>query len=325
MNPPVVLVTQPTIADEAKKLLAAVDARVSYLHQPPVTPEELCEIVSREGTTAIILRGSPPITREVIEAGKHLRIISKHGAGSDSVDLEAANERGIPVVVAAGTNADAVAEHALGMMLALARDLTFHDRNLRNGVWDKTSYLGREFRSRVIGIVGYGAIGRRVATLCQAFGCKVVAHSRTRPADLGDVEWEDDLDQLFRRADILSLHCPLSDKTRGMVNARSLALMKPDAILINTGRGKLVDEAALHTALTTGKLKAAGLETWAQEPVDPKNPLLQLPNVMSSPHIAPNTRETLVRLGIVSVTQALDYLRDGTLIEANMVNRPVRK
>jgi len=321
MSAPVVLVTQPTLAEEAKRLLAEANAKVTYLHLPPWTEEEIAEIVAREGTTAIVLRGSPPITRRVIEAGRNLRIISKHGAGIDSVDLQCADERGIPVVVASGTNAAAVAEIAIGMMLVLSRDLAVHDRNLRNGVWDKT-FLAHEFGARTVGIVGYGAIGRRVAELARAFGCRVIAHSRTRPTDLGGIEWEDDLDRLFATVDILSLHCPLTEKTRGMINARSLALMKPGAMLINTGRGKLVDETALHAALTTGKLGCAGLETWVQEPVDPKNPLLHLPNVISTPHIGPNTYETQVRLGKVAVQQVLDYLRDGTIDAANLVNRP---
>lgn len=323
MIAPVALVTQPTLADEATRMITDAGGRVSFMHLPPISEDDLCEALGRDAVNALILRGSPPLTRRVIESAKDLRFIAKHGAGIDSVDIEAATARGIPIVVAAGTNADAVAEMALAMMLSLSRDLPMHDRTLRAGRWEKGSYMGREFASRVVGIVGYGAIGRRTAQLARAFGCRVIAYSRTRPANLEGIEWVEHLDDLYRQADIVSLHCPLSEQTRNMINDRSLALMKPGAILINTARGKLVDEAALCRALSEGRLGAAGLEVFAQEPVDPRNPLLQLPNVISTPHIGPNTEETQVRLGKVTVAQIVDYFRDGTIIESNLVNKAV--
>ena len=323
MTRPVIALTGTVLAEEAKALLAAAGASVHYIGNLPLSEATLIEAMSRPGVNAILLRGSPPITRRVLEAAKGLKIIAKHGAGIDSVDIAAATELGIVIVNAGSTNADAVAEHALAMMLSLARDLPMHDRKLRSGLWDKVNYEGREFRGRLVGIVGFGAIGRRTANLCAALGARVVVHSRTRLADTGGYEQETDFEALLKRVDILSLHCPLTGKNRGMMGAKQFALMKPDAMLVNTGRGGLVDEPALHEALTTGKIACAGLEVFAKEPTDPDNPLLRLPNVLSSPHVSAITRETLNRLGVVTAGQIIDFLRDGTLDRTKLINPQV--
>jgi D-3-phosphoglycerate dehydrogenase len=322
MSQSVILVTHKQLSEDAKKVMADAGARAIYL-SPPITEDMLIETITREGVGGVLMRLSPPFTRRVLEATPTLKIIAKHGAGIDSVDLDAATERGIAVVNAGGANADPVAEYSVAVMLSLARDVPRLDRDLRGGKWEKGTYMGREFRGRKLGIIGYGQIGRRVAAMAAALGAQVIAYSRTRKDAIEGVQWETDLDRLLSTVDILSLHCPLTDKTRGLIGRRELALMKPTAILINTSRGPVVDEAALTEALSTGKLAAAGLDVFAEEPTDPKNPLLQLPNVIVTPHVSAMTEEAMTRMGTSAATQILNLLKDGTVERENLANPEV--
>jgi D-3-phosphoglycerate dehydrogenase len=322
MSQPVILVTHKQLSDDARTVMADAGARAVYL-SPPITEDMLIETITGEGVGGVLMRLSPPFTRRVLEATPTLKIIAKHGAGIDSVDLDAATERGIPVVNAGGANADPVAEYSISVMLSLARDVPRLDRELRAGKWEKGSYMGREFRGRKLGIIGFGQIGRRVAAMATALGAQVIAYSRTRKDAVEGIQWESDLDRLLGTVDILSLHCPLTDQTRGLIGRRELSLMKPDAILVNTARGPVVDEAALIEALTTGKLAAAGLDVFAEEPTDPGNPLLQLPNVIVTPHVSAMTEEAMTRMGTSAANQILGFLKNGALERANVANRAV--
>jgi D-3-phosphoglycerate dehydrogenase len=325
MTKPVVLVTSTKLSEQAKQILRDAGAEVSYMSDPVITEDILAEKLSREGVSGVLMRGSPPFTRRVLEAATSLKIIAKHGAGFDSVDLDAATARGIAVVTAGAASADAVAEHSLALMLSLARELPRLDRNLRRGMWEKAQFQCREFRGRTVGIVGYGQIGRRVAKLAGALGANVMIHSRSRVADPAGAQVAENFDQLLRKVDILSLHCPLTDKTRGMIGDRQLRLMKPGALLINTARGGLVDEAALVDALRNGRLAGAGLDTFAREPADPKNPLFTLDNVICSPHVAAMTEDAMARMGTIAASNIIGYLRSGICDRTHLVNPAVLK
>jgi D-3-phosphoglycerate dehydrogenase len=306
-----VLVTFPTIADAAKQILRDAGAEVTYINDTVITEDILIAQLAK-GINAVFLRGSPPLTRRVIESARELRIIAKHGAGIDSVDLETATARGIVVVNAGGANADSVAEQSVAMMLSLARDLPQMTASLKAGRWDKPKYLGRDFRGRLVGIVGYGEIGQRTAKLAALMGARIAVYTRSRvPADklVEGAEVETDLERLIGRVDILSLHLPLTEKTRNLINARTLGLMKPTALLINTARGGVVDEAALYDALKNGKIAGAGLDVFAKEPTDPKNPLFTLENVIVAPHVAAITEDTLTRLGVVTANNIIGWLQ----------------
>jgi D-3-phosphoglycerate dehydrogenase len=322
MSQPVILITHKQLSDDAKKVMADAGARAVYL-SPPITEDMLIETITREGVAGCLMRLSPPFTRRVLEATPTLKIIAKHGAGIDSVDLDAATERGIPVVNAGGANADPVAEYTISVMLSLARDIPRLDRELRGGKWEKGTYMGREFRGRKVGLIGFGQIGRRVATMASALGAQVIVYSRTRKDAIAGVQWETDLDTLLRTVDILSLHCPLTEETRGLIGKRELALMKPEAILVNTARGPVVDEDALTEALTTGKLAAAGLDVFREEPTSPDNPLLELPNVIVTPHVSAMTQEAMTRMGTSAAQQILDFVKSGKLEPENVANRAV--
>jgi D-3-phosphoglycerate dehydrogenase len=318
----VVLITHKELSEAAQQILRESGARTVYL-VPPITEDMLIETITRESVNGVLMRVSPPFTRRVLEATPTLRIIVKHGAGIDSVDLDAATERRIAVLSAGGANADPVAEYAIAAMLSLMRDVPRLDRRLRAGNWEKGTYLGREFRGCFVGIVGHGQIGRRVARMASALGAHVIAYSSSRRPAVQDLEWDDDLDRVLRRVDVLSLHCPLTDKTRGMIGQRELGLMKEGAILINTSRGPVVDEAALIAALQSGRLRGAALDVFTQEPTPADNPLFRLDNVIVTPHTSAMTHEAMIRMGTSAATQIVEFLQRGTLDKDNLANPAV--
>jgi phosphoglycerate dehydrogenase-like enzyme len=245
----------------------------------------------------VLLHVLKPVTAEMIAAAPELKLIQKLGVGVNTIDLDAAKAAGVAVANMPGVNSQAVAEMALTLMLAVLRRLSYLDPLTRRGQgWapdpDLIDGVG-EIAGRTVGFVGYGASASRLGPVLEALGAKVIYTARSaKPGLPGEFVT---LDALLAQADILSLHAPLTLETRGMIGAQAIAAMRPGAILINTARGELVDEAALAAALASGRLRGAGLDVFAQEPVDAKNPLLALPNVVLAPHMAWLTPETLDR------------------------------
>jgi phosphoglycerate dehydrogenase-like enzyme len=234
-------------------------------------------------------------TAEMIAAAPRLKLIQKIGVGVNTIDLDAARQRGIPVCNLPGTNARAVAELALGLMLSVLRRIPAFDRGLRAGIWTDTGLqdgIG-ELGGRTVGLIGFGAIPRILAPILAAMGCQVLYTVRSPVADAG-VSYRP-LDRLLAEADVVSLHLPLVSETEHVIDAAALARMKPGAILINTGRGGLVDHAALVTALATGQIAGAGLDVFETEPLANDHPLLNLPNVVVTPHVAWLTTGTFDR------------------------------
>lgn len=324
MTASVALVTGSSLPDDTVAQLRGAGLEVVFMGKTIDEPAVLAH-VARHKVAVVVLRGPAPFTPKVFEAAKDLKIIAKYGAGIDSVDVASATAHGVAVMITNGSNAAAVAEHSLALMLALTRELPRFDRVLRAGGWKDQSYLVRDFSERTVGIVGYGQIGRRTAALAAAFGAKVVIYSRTRGTAPQGMEWETDLDRLVARVDILSLHCPLTDQTRGMIGKKQLALMKPEAILVNTARGQLVDEPALTEALKNGKLFGAGLDVFEREPADPKNPLFALPNVLCTPHIGSTTTGASAQMGVIMSQNILCWLRGEVYDPANFINPQVMK
>ena len=248
-----------------------------------------------------------PITAEIIAAAPRLKLIQKIGVGVNTIDLEAARRRGVKVANMPGTNTRAVAELTLLLMLAALRRVPTCDAATRRGdgwrlepaLFDGLGELG----GRTVGLVGYGAVARMLTPMLRALGARVLYTSRRRKAEAG-AEWRS-REALLAESDIVSLHLPLTPETEAMIDGAAIAAMKDGAVLVNTARGGLVDEAALVAALTGGKLRAAALDVFACEPVEPDNPLLALENTVLMPHVAWLTPETLERsLGI-----ALDNCR----------------
>jgi len=245
----------------------------------------------------VLLHVLKPATAAMMDAAPRLRLIQKIGVGVNTIDLDAARARGIAVANMPGTNSQAVAEMALALIFAVLRRLSYFDPLIRRGDgWspdlELTDGVG-EICGRTVGFVGYGASAARLGPALAALGAEVIyTASSAKPDQAGEFV---SLPELLSRADIVSLHVPLTPETRGLFDAKAFAAMKPGAVLVNTARGELVDEAALLAALDSGRLRGAGLDVFAREPVSPDNPLLRSPKVVVAPHVAWLTPETLDR------------------------------
>ena len=234
-----------------------------------------------------------PMPSEVISACENLKFIDVAFTGVDHVGLDAAKTKGVKVSNASGYSNEAVAELVFGMALSLARNLSAVEDRCRAG-GTKDGLVGWELQGKTVGIVGLGKIGSRTAALAHAFGCPVLAHSRTRHADAPDYIEQVELDELLRRSDLVVLHCPLNDSTRGLINAEKLALMKPTALLINVARGPVVVAKDLADALNNGVIAGAGIDVFDKEPpLDESEPLLHAKNCLLTPHVAFATKESM--------------------------------
>lgn len=260
------------------------------------------QIVERSADASIVLTNKTPVAADTLASLPKLRYVGLLSTGTNVVDLDAAKSRGVTVTNAPAYSTDSVAQHVFALLLELASHVADHDRSVHDGEWVRSSDFCftvapiTELAGKNLGIVGLGDIGSRVAAIGAALGMNVLVHSRTRkPLPGVEVKWVG-LDELFAESDAVSLHCPLTSDTRGMVSAARLATMKPTAWLINTGRGPLIDEAALAGALHEGRLAGAGLDVLGAEPPAADNPLLAAPRCILTPHIAWASREARARL-----------------------------
>jgi D-3-phosphoglycerate dehydrogenase len=272
----------------------------------PLKEPEMAELIS--DVDGVIL-GMDEVTARVIEAGRQLKVLSRYGVGVDRVDLLAATEAEVVVTNTPGTNHIAVAELTLGLMLSLARRIPQHNRSAKEGSWARGK--GTELGGKTVGIIGLGAVGREVAKRLRGFGAKLIVYDPYVSLDVVDGEGAQsvDLETLLREGDVVTLHVPLTEETRGMLGQQELALMKPAAYLVNTARAELTDEDALYEALKSGGIGGAALDVFGQEPPPPGYPLLQLSNVLATPHIGATTYESIVRMGTLAVENALQVLR----------------
>jgi D-3-phosphoglycerate dehydrogenase len=299
----VVLVTGADLAEQAVELLSSFD--IVYAGKTP-SEDDLVALCRRHQPVAIIVRYGR-VTERVIDAATSLRVISKHGSGTDTIDKDAAAKRGIAVKAAVGANAAAVAEHAWALILACAKNVTELDRRMHDSHWDKATHKSLELNGRTLGLVGLGAIGARVAMIGIALGMRVVAHDPFAASAPGGVELLP-LAELIAQSDVLSLHCPLTKDNANMLNAATLATMRPGAIVVNTARGGLIDEAALADALRSGALRAAGLDSFQVEPFTPGHPFTAIPNAILSPHIGGVTGDAYVSMGTAAARNVLAVL-----------------
>jgi D-3-phosphoglycerate dehydrogenase len=270
---------------------------------------------------ALIVRSATRVTRELIESAPKLRVIARAGTGVDNIDVPAATSRGIVVMNAPGANSVSVAEHAMGLLLSLARPVPAADASMKASKWEKSKFAGAEIRSKTLGLVGLGRVGQEVANRAHAFEMKVIAHdpfiSQQIAAGLG-VELVS-LDELSARADYISLHLPALPSTRHIFNAERFAKCKKGACIINTARGELIDAGALADAIEKGQIAGAGLDVFDPEPPsDWRRPTL--PQVVATPHIAASTKEAQEQVGEETAAAVRDFLLDG--IVRNAVNFP---
>lgn len=244
------------------------------------------------------------------KAGGRLKAVAKMGVGLDMIDVEAASRHGVLVFNTPGVNDQAVADHTFALILAAARKILFCDRSLREKRWEHTKILGLELWQKTLGLIGLGAIGRNVALRAEGFRMKVVAHDPFWPAEFAEKHGIEqvEIDELLSVSDVVSVHVPLMDKTRNLIDAAALSRMKPEAILVNCARGGIVNEADLADALKNRKIAGAGIDVFESEPpVD--SPLLDLDNVVLSPHTAAFTTQALSNMDWGVVEQLIDYAR----------------
>ncbi len=313
-----VLVTDSIDRDGLRPL--AEDGRFELLERGTLKPAELAEAL--DGVEALLVRSATRVPREALVRAKRLRIIGRAGVGVDTIDLDAATERGVAVVNAPGGNTVAVAELTFALLLALVRKIPAADRSMRAGGWDRSRLGGTELNGKVLGLIGAGRVGAEVARRARSFGMAVVAHDPfLAPERAHELEIELlALDDLLRRCDVVSLHTPLTDQTRGMVGARELALMPADAILLNAARGGVVDEGALVDALREGRLGGAALDVYAVEPLPADHPLRALENVVLTPHLGASTEEAQRNVALEVADAVRAALVEGDLSRA--VNGP---
>jgi D-3-phosphoglycerate dehydrogenase len=315
-----IVVTGTGVVQEALERLRGMGARVDIM-EGRVTEQSLLDEIDRSPVDAILMRSNPPVGRALFERALGLRVIAKHGVGVNSVDIEAATEFGVLVMVTGDANSPAVAEHAMALMFALGRDLPRLDRSMKAGQWARETFVGQELRGRTLGLVGFGRIGRQVAELARCVGMRVLALPRVAGSvDKTMAEEAPSLPSLLAEADIVSLHAPLTPATRHLIDRRTLSMMKPGAILINTARGGLVDEAALAEALREGRIAGAGLDNLDEEPPPPDCPLLTAPNTILTPHVAGVTTAALQRVGTMAAENIAAVLEGRRPDAANVVN-----
>lgn len=261
---------------------------------------------------ALVIRSATTVDAEMLAAAPQLRAIARAGVGVDNIDLAAAGARGIIVVNTPGGNTISTAEYTLGLMLALARNIPQGHGSLAAGNWERKTFGGVELQGQTLGIVGMGRIGREVAARAAAFDMTCIGYDPfvdAHSAHAAGIEKQDTLQQLYARADFLTLHALVTPETRHMINAASLEQMKPGVRIINAARGALIDDEALAAALKSGVVAGAAVDVYPQEPPAADHPLLNLPNVIHTPHLAASTEGAQVRVAI----EAAELLRDGLL------------
>lgn len=293
---------------------------VTYDMKTGLSPEELAEILPNYD--ALIVRSGTKVTADLLAAGENLVVVGRAGIGVDNVDIGAATRRGIIVMNTPAANSIATAEQTMALMLAVSRHTAVGHQSLKEKEWRRSEFVGTQLYGKTLGVVGFGKIGRLVAERAQAFGMKVIAYDPYVSEEVGrqlDVLLVD-LDDLLGEADYVTLHTALLPETTNMINAQTLSMIKEGAVLINCARGKLIDEAALAEALTSGKLKAAALDVYSSEPPPESNPLIGLPNVLHTPHLGASSVEAQRDVATQIVEQVVDALRGADF--RNTINMP---
>jgi D-3-phosphoglycerate dehydrogenase len=318
-----IFITGTRIADIALQLLRDRDCVVE-IGDPRDSPEDLARKLARFEPDGLIVRQGR-IVGAVQDAAKGLRVICKHGVGTDNIDVAEATRRRIPVLFTPGTNTESVAEHTLGLILSLTRGIPQQDRRIRGGTYEKATYDGRELLGMTLGLVGFGRIARRLCELLAPFEVQVVVYhpSCTIEALAGHVSKAQHLEELLPRADILSLHCPLTSATRGLVNGRTIAQMKKGACIVNTARGGLIDEKHLVEALRSGRLGGAALDVLEDEPAAENSPLLGLDNVILTPHVGGASDRSMTNMGLQAVRNVLAVLEREPVDPRSVLNGEV--
>jgi D-3-phosphoglycerate dehydrogenase len=290
------------------------------VNNPTITPEELLESIHEYD--GIIVRSRTKVTKEVIEKAENLKIIARAGVGVDNIDVDAATDKGIMVVNAPQSTSITVAEHAMGLMLALSRKIAIADASVKAGKWEKSKFMGMELRNKTLGVIGMGRIGSQVVKRSKAFEMDVIVYdpyiTEDAAKELG-VEITT-LDDLIQKADVMTIHVPLTPETKGLISKEQLAKMKDHAIILNCARGGIINEADLYEALKERPDMKAGLDVYEDEPLT-DSPLTTLDNVVLTPHIAASTKEAQRDAAIIVAKEVKAVINNET--PTNVLNMPI--
>jgi len=280
------IVISDNMEEEVVELIEGL-GEVSY--RPENLPEEL------KDAEALIVRSATKVTREMLDGAPSLKAVARAGVGLDNVDQEACKEKGIKVINTPGASGNAVAELALGLAICGLRNVQKAHHQMKNKVWDKKHLVGHEIEGKTLGVIGYGRIGHLVGLKAHTMGMNIIGYNPPPRHEDGIVKYIDDMDEFLGKADVITIHCILTDETRNMINKEVISKMKDGAFIINLARGEIIDEDALYEGCKSGKLLGAALDVFPHEPYTGK--LLELDNVYMTPHIGGSTKEAQLRIG----------------------------
>ena len=276
------------------------------------SPEDILSLVS--DVDGLVVRSRTKVTSEVIDAAFQLKVIGRAGVGVDNIDVSYAKKKGINVVTARDAPANSVAEITFGLLLSVARSLSEADRSMKEEKWEKKRFMGVQFAGKILGVVGVGNIGGRIVRIAHAMGMRILAYDVVVHEELKEIYGVEyvSLEELLKEADFVTIHVPLLPQTRNMISQKEIALMKKDAIIVNTARGGILDEVAVYEALVEGRLRGAAFDVYSEEP--PKSEvlwkLINLPNVVCTPHIASQTNEAQEAVAVKTAESVVKILKD---------------
>lgn len=308
-----------SLADEGIEILERAEG-IEAVNRPGASPEELLELIA--DAEGLVIRSNTKVTAEVIAKAEKLRVVGRAGIGVDNVDLEAATARGVIVVNTPSGNNITTAEHAIALLVSLARHIPQATASLKQGKWEKKKFTGMELYNRTLGVIGVGNIGRIVAERAKGLGMRVVVcdpHVSADAAARMDLELVS-FDEMLDRADAVTVHVPKTKETTGLLGREAFNKCKPGLLVINAARGGIVDEAALLDALDSGKVGGAGLDVFVEEPPPADHPLLKHERVICTPHLGASTDQAQVNVAVAVAEQVRDYLLSGVI--RNAVNAP---
>ena len=285
-----------------------------------ITPEELLETINEYD--AILVRSRTKVTKEVIEKAENLKIIARAGVGVDNIDVAAATEKGIMVVNAPESTTITVAEHTMGLILSAIRKIAVADKSTKAGKWEKKRFMGMELKGKTLGVIGMGRIGSQVVKRCQAFEMDAIAYDPYLPPHVAEdmgVKLYEEQDDVLKRADIITIHVPLTEETRHSISTEEFKIMKDTALIFNAARGGVIDEDALYVALKEGEISGAGLDVYEEEPAK-ENKLFELDNIVCTPHIAASTKEAQAAAAVIVANEVIDCFEGNT--PNNIINMP---
>lgn len=320
-----ILITGPEIATKAKEMLEENNFKILFV--PAYSSSELLEgIAKKEQIDALLVR-TGKITRDVLTASSRLKVVVKHGVGVNNIDIKTANELNIPVFITLNGNYQSVAEHTVALIYGLTKEIVRLDGRLRKGYWDKPSYKGVELNKKSLGLIGLGRIARRVIELVRPLNMDIIGYDPYVSKDKFpyEVKAAKNLDEVLSCSDYISIHCPLTEETRNLIDEEEFKKMKNEAFIINTARGGIINEISLIKALKQGWIAGAGLDTFSMEPPQKDNPLWGMSNVIVTPHIAGVTKESFERMGVESVQHILSIINNEKVVLSECVNPQVLK